>query len=365
MQQIDKRFFGTDGIRGRVGKTPISADWFLKLGWAIGQVLNMPVTSKSSASSASSASTSTPTSTLKHRVLIGKDTRISGYMFESSLEAGLLSAGVEVNLLGPMPTPGIAYLTRTLQAGLGIVISASHNPYYDNGVKFFSNAGTKLSDKMELTIEQLLDEPMQTVSSAEIGKAVRIADASGRYIEFCKSTFPQQYSLAGLKIVVDCANGAAYQVAPSVFRELGANVVAIGVEPDGLNINLDCGSTALAQLQAKVIAENAHLGIALDGDGDRTIFVDHTGAVVDGDELLFIIAQWYKQSGRLTGGVAGTLMSNLGLEKALQNMQVPFCRTKVGDKYILEALQRDTAQVRDRRIDTHFLLTQSNWCQLI
>jgi phosphoglucosamine mutase len=318
MNNKKKEFFGTDGIRGRVGTFPISADWILKLGWAFGSVIS---TKK------------------RGKVLIGKDTRISGYMFESALEAGLASAGIDTYLLGPIPTPGIAYLTRTLQADAGIVISASHNPYYDNGIKFFSSKGLKLSDKVELIIEEQLSKPMVTVESSRIGKAIRLNDAAGRYIEFCKSTFPQEYSLEGLKIVVDCANGAAYHIAPSVLNELGAEVIAIGVSPDGLNINKNCGSTSPLLLSKEVIKQKAHLGIALDGDGDRVIFVDHTGSVVDGDELLFIIAKWYKDSGKLSGGVAGTLMSNLGLEKKFLEMDIPFCRTKVGDRYVLEALK--------------------------
>ena len=315
---MKKQFFGTDGIRGRVGITPISADWILKLGWAVGSVLAHK---------------------RRGKVLIGKDTRISGYMFESALEAGLASAGVDTYLLGPIPTPGIAYLTRTLKADAGIVISASHNPFYDNGIKFFSAQGLKLSDQLELKIEEQLAKPMFTVESRKIGKAIRVNDAAGRYIEFCKSTFPQEYSLEGLKIVVDCANGAAYHIAPSVFAELGAEVIAIGAEPDGININHQCGSTAPEMLCQEVVKQQAHLGIALDGDGDRTIFVDHTGAVVDGDELIFIIAKWYKQAGKLAGGVAGTVMSNLGLEKKFTELNIPFCRTKVGDRYVLEALK--------------------------
>jgi phosphoglucosamine mutase len=315
---VKREFFGTDGIRGRVGIVPISADWILKLGWAVGSVLSPK---------------------RRGKILIGKDTRISGYMFESALEAGLASAGVDTYLLGPIPTPGIAYLTRTLQADAGIVISASHNPHYDNGIKFFSAKGLKLSDKLELTIEEQLAKPMLTVESSHIGKAIRVNDAAGRYIEFCKSTFPQEYSLEGLKIVLDCANGAAYHVAPSVFRELGAEVIAIGIEPDGLNINKDCGSTAPNNLVKEVVKQKAHFGIAFDGDGDRTIFVDHLGNIVDGDELLFIIAKWYKDAGKLTGGVVGTLMSNLGLEKQLQALDIPFVRSKVGDRYVFETLK--------------------------
>ena len=316
---MKKQFFGTDGIRGKVGTAPITADWVLKLGWAAGTVFAKKGHGK---------------------VVIGKDTRVSGYMLESALEAGLASAGIETYLLGPMPTPGVAYLTRTLQAEAGIVISASHNPYYDNGIKFFSSEGLKLSDELELAIEEKIESPLTTVESNQIGKAIRINDAIGRYIEFCKSAFPRQYNLKGFKIVVDCANGATYHVAPSVFKELGAKVIATGIEPDGININLDCGSTAPLSLAKRVIKEKAHLGIALDGDGDRVIFVDHTGEIVDGDELLFIIANWYKSCNKLTGGVVGTLMSNLGLEKSLHAINIPFHRTQVGDRYVLEALKQ-------------------------
>ena len=263
-------------------------------------------------------------------------------MFESALEAGLASAGVDTYLLGPIPTPGIAYLTRTLQADAGIVISASHNPHYDNGIKFFSSFGTKLSDKIELAIEEQFSKPMITVGSDHIGKATRVNDAAGRYIEFCKSIFPQEYSLDGLRIVIDCANGAAYHIAPSVFKELGADVIAISVDPDGLNINKNCGSTFPKKLAKEVIKQKAHLGIAFDGDGDRTIFVDHKGQVVDGDELLFIIAKWYKDASKLTGGVVGTLMTNLGLEKNLEELDIPFKRTKVGDRYVLNELKKQS-----------------------
>jgi phosphoglucosamine mutase len=319
-----KKYFGTDGIRGRVGDAPISPDWFLKLGWAVGKVL------------AEAAPTGTRT-----KVLIGKDTRISGYMFESALEAGLVAAGTDVQLLGPMPTPGIAYLTRTLQAGAGIVISASHNQHADNGIKFFSPDGMKLADDLELQIEAYLDAPkITTVESKLLGRAVRINDAQGRYIEFCKSTFPKRLNLKGLKIVVDCANGAAYNVAPNVFEELGAEVIAINDTPDGLNINLNCGATNTKAMSEAVLRTQADVGIALDGDGDRVIFVDHTGAVVDGDELLFIIARWYVHNNKNIGGVAGTLMSNYGLELALSAMHIPFCRSNVGDRYVLEALRQ-------------------------
>ncbi len=321
---MKKKYFGTDGIRGRVGEMPISPDWFLKLGWAVGKVLSESVHPGT-----------------RTKVLIGKDTRISGYMFESALEAGLVAAGTDVHLLGPMPTPGIAYLTRTLQAGAGIVISASHNQHADNGIKFFSPDGMKLPDSMEQRIEQYVDESsISTVESKFLGRAVRINDAQGRYIEFCKSTFPHDYNLKGLKIVVDCANGAAYNIAPNVFEELGAEVHAIGDDPDGLNINLGCGATNTQLLSAKVKELKADIGIALDGDGDRVILIDHTGAVVDGDEILCIIARWYLHNNKHIGGVAGTLMSNFGLELAFEKLGVPFCRTNVGDRYVLEALKQ-------------------------
>lgn len=318
---MSRKYFGTDGIRGRVGEFPITPDFMLKLGWAAGTAFR------------------------KHgvcRVLIGKDTRISGYMFESALEAGLSAAGADVMLLGPMPTPAIAYLTRTFHAEAGIVISASHNPHHDNGIKFFSGKGTKLPDDIELMIEELLDAPMTVVDSAKLGKVSRINDAAGRYIEFCKSSVPTSTDFAGLKIVLDCAHGAAYKVAPSVFRELGAEVVVLSAQPNGLNINDQCGSTHMQALQAAVLSEQADLGIAFDGDADRVLMVDHTGAVVDGDELLFIIARDLQQRGRLQGGVVGTLMSNLGLELALAELQIPFVRAKVGDRYVIaDLLARD------------------------
>lgn len=274
--------------------------------------------------------------------MIGKDTRISGYMFESALEAGLSAAGVNVRLLGPMPTPAIAYLTRTFKAEAGIVISASHNAYPDNGIKFFSREGLKLPDAIETAIEDAIDEPMTIVGPDHLGKAARVSDAGGRYIEFCKSTFPLQTDLQGLKIVLDCSNGATYEVAPGVFRELGADVVAMGVSPNGLNINENCGSTSPGGLQQRVIDERADVGIAFDGDGDRLIMVDQQGKVVDGDEILFMIARDQKQRGVLKGGVVGTLMSNLGLELAMQEMDIPFFRAKVGDRYVMEALaERD------------------------
>ncbi|WP_079204773.1 phosphoglucosamine mutase [Pseudomonas sp. CC6-YY-74] len=312
-----RKYFGTDGIRGRVGEFPITPDFMLKLGWAAGMAFRKQG---------------------KCRILIGKDTRISGYMFESALEAGLSAAGADVMLLGPMPTPAIAYLTRTFHAEAGIVISASHNPHHDNGIKFFSGQGTKLPDEIELMIEELLDAPMTVVESGQLGKVSRINDAAGRYIEFCKSSVPSSTDFAGLKIVVDCANGAAYKVAPSVFRELGAEVLVLSAQPDGLNINHDCGSTHVEALQAAVVAQQADLGIAFDGDADRVLMVDHTGALVDGDELLFIIARDLQERGKLQGGVVGTLMSNLGLELALADLGIPFVRAKVGDRYVVAEL---------------------------
>lgn len=314
---MTKKYFGTDGIRGKVGEYPITADFMLKLGWAAGRVF----------------------ANEGHGfVLVGKDTRISGYMFESALEAGLTAAGVGTRLLGPMPTPGIAYLTRTLRAQAGIVLSASHNPYYDNGVKFFSVEGTKLPDELEHKIEAYLDSPMTTVDSANLGKAKRLNDAAGRYIEFCKSTVPTQFDFDGLKIVVDCANGATYHIAPYVFSEVGAEVISIGVDPNGLNINEQCGATNTDKLVAKVLETGADLGIALDGDGDRLIMVDHKGEVVDGDELIFIIAQSRKNINRLPGPVVGTLMTNLGMEIALKRLGIPLLRAKVGDRYVMEML---------------------------
>jgi phosphoglucosamine mutase len=314
---VTRKYFGTDGIRGRVGVHPINAEFMLKLGWATGRVLG------------NGAAT---------RVVIGKDTRISGYMFESALEAGLSAAGVDILLLGPMPTPGIAYLTRTMHACAGIVISASHNPHHDNGIKFFSAQGTKLPADVEAAIEAELENPMVTVSSEKLGKAERVEDARGRYIEFCKSTIPSRISLRGLKIVIDCANGATYQVAPSVLEEMGADVIGIGVEPNGLNINEECGSTMPELLCERVLKEGADLGIALDGDGDRIIMVDHKGELVDGDELLFIIAASRKENEQLSGPVVGTLMSNLGLEHALRQLNIAFKRARVGDRYVMEML---------------------------
>ena len=321
---MTKKYFGTDGIRGRVGVYPITPDFMLKLGWAAG----MAFRSKGAC-----------------RILVGKDTRISGYMFESALEAGLSAAGADVMLLGPMPTPAIAYLTRTFHAEAGIVISASHNPHDDNGIKFFSGEGTKLPDDMELMIEELLDAPMTVVESDKLGKVSRINDASGRYIEFCKSSVPTSTNFSGLKVVLDCAHGATYKVAPSVFNELGANVVVLSAQPNGLNINDNCGSSHMGQLQTAVLAEGADLGIAFDGDGDRVLMVDHTGAIVDGDELLFIIARDLQERGKLQGGVVGTLMSNLGLELALAELNIPFVRANVGDRHVIAGLQERDWQV--------------------
>ncbi len=317
---MERKYFGTDGIRGRVGTHPISPEFVLKLGWAIGRVLAPNGGGK---------------------VIIGKDTRISGYMFESALQAGLSAAGVDIGLLGPMPTPAIAYLTRTLHAKAGIVISASHNPYYDNGVKLFSSKGKKLSDEIEQAIEASLSEPMSIVDSAKLGKAQRIGDAGGRYIEFCKSTVSSQLDLKGLTIVVDAANGATYHVAPDVFTELGARVISVGVAPDGLNINEQCGSTHPELLRQAVISKGADLGIALDGDGDRVIMVDHKGEIVDGDELLFVIAQARQFRAQLKGSVVGTVMSNLGLEVALKSLDIGFERTPVGDRYVMEKLDQN------------------------
>lgn len=312
-----RKYFGTDGIRGRVGRSPITPDFMMRLGWAAGKVFAKDEDCK---------------------VVIGKDTRISGYMFESALESGLAAAGADSLLLGPMPTPSIAYLTRTLHASAGIVISASHNPYYDNGIKFFSSDGAKLPDEIESQIEAMLDLPMVTNESASLGKAVRIHDAEGRYIEFCKSSVPFHTNLRDLRIVVDCANGATYKVAPSVFHELGAEVIPIGIDPDGLNINEDCGSTQPEMLQRVVLDTRADVGIALDGDGDRLIMVDHTGRLVDGDELLYIMAQDRVRKQVMSGGVVGTLMSNLGLEHALKRLSIPFLRANVGDRYVMEKL---------------------------
>jgi phosphoglucosamine mutase len=316
---MSKKYFGTDGIRGKVGEHPITADFMLKLGWAAGQVLTRHAQGKK-------------------RVLIGKDTRVSGYMFESALEAGLIAAGVDVDMLGPMPTPAIAYLTRAFRASAGIVISASHNPVGDNGIKFFAADGYKLPDDVELEIEALMDQPLVTNGSFSLGKARRISDATGRYIEFCKGTLPSGFSLSGLRVALDCAHGATYNAAPKVFKELGATTITMGNEPNGFNINDQCGSTHMAGLQELVLSEKADFGVALDGDGDRVLLVDENGEIVDGDELIYIIAQHRHASVEGCNGVAGTQMSNLGLELALKEMGIPFARTKVGDRYVVEAL---------------------------
>jgi len=316
---MTRRYFGTDGIRGKVGEDKVTPEFVLKLGWAAGRVLG-----KSGGS-----------------VLIGKDTRISGYMFESALEAGLAASGMNVLLTGPMPTPGIAYLTQTFHARAGIVISASHNPYYDNGIKFFSSTGQKLPDEVELAIEEELDKPMKTIDSESIGRARRVSDAAGRYIEFCKSSIPMATSFKGMKIVIDCAHGATYHIAPEVFTELGARVVTIGADPDGLNINDGVGSTHPELLQARVLEEQADLGVALDGDGDRLLLVDGSGRLVDGDDILYIIARARLRDNALRGNVVGTLMTNLGLELALRELGVGLDRTDVGDRYIIERLQQN------------------------
>ncbi len=320
---MSRKYFGTDGVRGKVGTFPITPDFAMKLGWAAGTVL---------------ASSGTK------EILIGKDTRNSGYMFESAMEAGLSAAGVNVAFVGPMPTPAVAYLASTFRADAGVVISASHNPYYDNGIKFFNNFGTKLNDEQELEIEALLEQAlkndaMQCVSSERLGKARRINDAAGRYIEFCKGIFAKDLTLESLKIVVDSANGAAYHIAPNVYSELGAEVISINDKPDGLNINEQCGATHLDSLQSAVVANNADLGIALDGDADRLMLVDDAGNVVDGDQILYILAKAAKLQGNMNGGVVGTLMSNLGLELALKDMDIPFKRAKVGDRYVVEQLK--------------------------
>ncbi len=316
---MSRKFFGTDGIRGRVGQGAITPEGVLKLGWAAGRVL--------------CRNSDNP------RVVIGKDTRVSGYLLESALEAGLSAAGVDVSLIGPMPTPGIAYLTRTARASAGIVISASHNPFEDNGIKFFSGAGCKLPNELELRIENMMQKPLETVESAKLGKAERFPHAAGRYIEFCKSTFPANLSLSGLRIVVDCANGAAYHIAPHVLVELGADVVPIHNEPNGFNINLECGSTRPDTLRAAVLEHNAHVGIALDGDGDRVLMAGTSGEVFDGDQLLFVMLKLRQAENCLNGGIAGTQMTNLGLELACAESGVGFCRSEVGDRYVLQSLR--------------------------
>ena len=328
---MSKKYFGTDGIRGRVGEAPITPDFMMRLGYAAGRVLT--------GIDSHLAKGAHPA------VLIGKDTRISGYMLESALQAGLSSAGVDVLLTGPMPTPGVAYLTRALRAQAGIVISASHNPFEDNGIKFFSAEGTKLPDAIEHAIEAELEAPMQVMESAKLGKARRIDDAGGRYVEFCKSTFPSTLDLRGLKIVLDCAHGATYHVAPPVFHELGAEIIAIGNQPDGLNINHECGSTHPQALCKAVVEHKADLGIAFDGDGDRVMMVDADGKLLDGDQLLYIIAKHRQQRGKLGGGVVGTLMTNLALEHALAKADIDFMRAKVGDRYVLELLNEQGWQL--------------------
>ena len=314
-----RRLFGTDGIRGSVGRYPVTADFMLKLGWAAGRVL---------------------CANERGSVLIGKDTRISGYMFESALQAGLIAAGVDVRLLGPMPTPAVAYLTRTFHARAGIVISASHNPYHDNGVKFFDADGNKLPDAVEAEIESALELPMVTVNSEKLGKAERVSDAAGRYIEFCKSTLPPDLDLKGLEIVLDCAHGAAYHIAPNVLGELGASVSVIGVEPDGLNINDGLGALSPALLQATVREQGADLGIALDGDGDRVLMVDGEGGVLDGDQILFMIARLRRELGVSDRAVVGTVMSNRGLEEALERLGLALHRARVGDRHVLEMMKQ-------------------------
>ena len=324
MTEQKRRYFGTDGIRGRVGDGAITPDFVLKLGWAVGRVL---------------------ANGGQNKVLIGKDTRISGYMFESALQAGLSAAGVDVYLLGPMPTPAIAYLTRTFHAQAGIVISASHNPYHDNGIKFFSSQGTKLADDVELQIEAMLEQPLKTVDSAMLGKAHRVDDAAGRYIEFCKSTISSGVDLTNIKLVLDCAHGATYHVAPEVFKELGAEVIVMGAAPDGLNINQNCGSTEPRLLQAAVLEHQADVGVALDGDGDRLIMVDHQGELVDGDEILFIIARAQQRKGIGHSEVVGTLMSNLGLEHALAKFNMNLHRANVGDRYVIAKMKETGSRV--------------------
>ncbi|MEO8039728.1 MAG: phosphoglucosamine mutase [Betaproteobacteria bacterium] len=317
-----RRYFGTDGVRGKVGEAPITPDWVMRLGHAAGEVLALD----------------RRRDTDHAAVVIGKDTRISGYLLESALQAGLAAAGVDVLLAGPMPTPGVAYLTRALRLSAGIVISASHNPFDDNGIKFFGANGRKLPDDVEHAIEERIEEPMRCMPSAQLGKARRVADAGGRYIEFCKSTFPGDLDLRGLKIVVDCANGAAYHVAGPVLHELGADVVEVANQPDGININAGCGATKPAYIREQVTAHGADLGIALDGDGDRLVMADAAGQIYDGDQLLYVIARHRHREGRFRGGVAGTVMTNFGMEQALERLGIQFGRAAVGDRYVLELL---------------------------
>ncbi len=316
--------FGTDGVRGEFGAEPITPENVLKLGWAVGSVLLEYQRG------------------VNPQVLIGKDTRISGYILESALEAGFASAGMNVSLLGPMPTPGIAYLTRSARAAAGVVVSASHNPYYDNGIKFFSSDGFKLNDELINAVEAKMAEPIRCVPSDKLGKASRFPDAEGRYIEFCKHTLPYRESFEGMKVVVDCANGAAYNIAPSVFTELGAEVIAIGVSPDGFNINRDCGSTSLGAVKAAVLEHQADIGVALDGDADRVLFIDDKGLEVDGDQVLYLMSLSEQAEGCLGGGVVGTLMTNLALELALEDAAIPFVRAAVGDRYVLEKLKENS-----------------------
>jgi phosphoglucosamine mutase len=323
---VARKFFGTDGIRGRVGKAPITPEFVMHLGYAAGKVLAGDRNSLTADES--------PT------VLIGKDTRISGYMLETALQAGLMAAGVNVQLTGPLPTPAVAYLTRALRLQAGVVISASHNPFEDNGIKFFSASGQKLPDQTELAIEALLEHPLDTVPARQLGRARRIDDAAARYIEFCKSTFPFDKDLRGLKLVVDCAHGATYHVAPHVLHELGAEVIAVGAAPNGFNINLECGATYTGTLTAAVMEHQADFGISLDGDGDRLMMADRDGRIFDGDQLVYAIARHRVQSGYMKGGVVGTLMTNLGMQHALERMEIPFARAKVGDRYVLELLQQ-------------------------
>lgn len=314
---MSRRYFGTDGIRGRVGQEPMTAEFVMKLGWAAGKVLAQQE---------------------KGHIVIGKDTRISGYIFEAALEAGIAAAGLDVTLMGPMPTPAVAYMTQAQRATAGIVISASHNPYYDDGVKFFKGDGYKLADDVEHAIEDMMDQPMKMVESKDLGKVYRLEDSRGRYIEFCKNSIPFRTSLKGMKIVLDCAHGATYHVAPAIFRELGAEVFETGVDPDGLNINKDCGALHPKNMRALVLENQADVGIAFDGDGDRVMMMDASGEIVDGDEILFVIAKSQLVSGNVDGGVVGTLMSNLGLEHALKTQGIPFERAKVGDRYVMEKL---------------------------
>lgn len=316
---MSRKYFGTDGIRGRVGDAPVTPDFMLKLGWATGKVF------------ASEDGT-------KPTVVIGKDTRVSGYMLESALQAGLVAAGANVKLLGPLPTPGIALLTRTQKAEAGIVISASHNPYFDNGIKFFNGQGSKLSDELELQIEAMIDSPMVTVDSEQLGKASRIVDAAGRYVEYCKSTFPDELSLKGMKLVIDCAHGATYHIAPAVFEELGATTIVIGATPDGYNINDGVGSTEPAALQAKVLEEGADIGIAFDGDGDRLQMVNANGQLLTGDDVLYVLAMHRLANGDSDAGIVGTLMTNMGLELALEAGGLRLARAKVGDRYVKELM---------------------------